>query len=385
MALRRARTPGLIFRPAWAIYALSFSRPDQESKSLLRAGRSLTVESRSIDLLTCLTPTFPTLTSCRRRSTASDAVSPRVAKSTAPAIARISMKTMTAASNAIANPLAPYRRLLEHFEGQMNSSHLEALGEFGTNSGRHELAEDFTFFADAATLEHEDLLHGHDVGFHAGDFSNGHDPAGSIAETADLDNEVNGRGNLAANGLVGNVQVGHGNHGFQSAQSIARRVGVNRGQRAIVPCVHGLQHVERFLTANLTDDDAVGAHTQSVDDELTLLDDALAFDVGGARLKPHDVFLAHLEFGGVFNRDDALAVRNEGGQNVQKCSLAGAGAAADQDIHSRAHATLEHFDASGADGFVTQQFFSSKAIAAETPDGKTGAVYGKRRDDCVNA
>src|ERR1700684_3054272 len=163
MALRRARTPGLIFRPAWAMYALSFSRPDQDSSSLLRAGRSLTVESRSMDLLICWTPTAPTLTSCRRRSTASDVVSPRVAKSTAPAIARISMKTMIAANNAIANPLAPYRRLLKHFKGQMNAGHLKALSKFGANPGRHEFAEDFAFFANAAPLEYEDLLHGHDV------------------------------------------------------------------------------------------------------------------------------------------------------------------------------------------------------------------------------
>ena len=73
--------------------------------------------------------------------------------------------------------------------------------------------------------------------------------------------------------------------------------------------VHGLQHVERFFAADLADDDAVGAHTQRVDDELPLADRALAFDVGRTRFEPHDVRLLQLKLGRVFDRDDALACR----------------------------------------------------------------------------
>ena len=35
-----------------------------------------------------------------------------------------------------------------------------------------------------------------------------------------------------------------------------------RGHRAVVAGVHGLEHVERFGTAALADDDAFGPHTQ---------------------------------------------------------------------------------------------------------------------------
>ena len=45
--------------------------------------------------------------------------------------------------------------------------------------------------------------------------------------------------------------------------------------------------------------------------KLALLDGALAFDVGRTRFEPHDVFLVKLQFGGVFDGDDALAVGND--------------------------------------------------------------------------
>ena len=68
--------------------------------------------------------------------------------------------------------------------------------------------------------------------------------------------------------------------------------------------VHGLQHVDCFSAADLTDDDAIGAHTQSVLDQVALGDLALALDVGRARLEPGDVLLLELQFGRILDRDD---------------------------------------------------------------------------------
>ena len=73
--------------------------------------------------------------------------------------------------------------------------------------------------------------------------------------------------------------------------------------------VHRLQHVERFFAADLADDDAIGPHTQGVDQQLALLDRALAFDVRRPRFEPGDVLLVELQFGRVFDRDDALVAR----------------------------------------------------------------------------
>ena len=86
---------------------------------------------------------------------------------------------------------------------------------------------------------------------------------------------------------------------------------MHRGQRAIVACIHGLQHVERFLTAHLADDDVVGAHAERIDDEMALADGALAFDVRRTRLQPRYVLLVQLQLGRVLDCDDALALGDE--------------------------------------------------------------------------
>jgi hypothetical protein len=66
-----------------------------------------------------------------------------------------------------------------------------------------------------------------------------------------------------------------------AGDGVARRVGVNGGHRAFVAGVHGLQHVEGFFAADLAHDDAVGAHTQAVDEQLPLADGALPSMLGG--------------------------------------------------------------------------------------------------------
>ena len=77
-------------------------------------------------------------------------------------------------------------------------------------------------------------------------------------------------GDLLAHRLLGQVDVAHRDHRFDSGQRVARRVRVNGRERAVVAGVHRLQHVERLFAADLADDDAVGAHTEGVDDELPL-------------------------------------------------------------------------------------------------------------------
>ena len=51
-------------------------------------------------------------------------------------------------------------------------------------------------------------------------------------------------------------------------ERVARRVRVDRRQRALVARVHRLEHVERLGAADLADDDAVGPHAQCVPHEV---------------------------------------------------------------------------------------------------------------------
>ena len=74
--------------------------------------------------------------------------------------------------------------------------------------------------------------------------------------------------------------------------------------------VHGLQHVQRFFRTDLADDDAVGAHTEGVDDQLPDVDRARAFDVRRPRFHARHVRLLQPQFGRVFDGHDALVFRN---------------------------------------------------------------------------
>jgi hypothetical protein len=94
--------------------------------------------------------------------------------------------------------------------------------------------------------------------------------------------------------------------------------------------VHGLQHVEGLFAAHLADHDAVGPHTQAVDDQLPLADRAFSFDVGRPRLQTNHVLLFELEFGCVFDGHDAVGIRDISGEHVQQCRLAGTGSTRNQ-------------------------------------------------------
>ena len=81
--------------------------------------------------------------------------------------------------------------------------------------------------------------------------------------------------------------------------------------------VHGLQHVEGFLAAALTEDHAVGPHTQRVLDQIALANFTLAFDVGWTRLHAPDMRLLQLQFGRVLNRDQSFIGTDGRRQRIQ--------------------------------------------------------------------
>ena len=164
---------------------------------------------------------------------------------------------------------------------------------------------------------------------HLGDVG---DPARAVLEPALVDDQVDRGGHLLADRPDRQVHAGHQHHGLEAGQGVARTVGVHRGDRAVVAGVHRLQHVEGRGVADLTDDDAVGAHAQRVPHQVADLDLALALDVGRAGLEPQHVVLVQLQLGGVLDGDDALVVGDERRQHVERRGLAGAGAARDEDV-----------------------------------------------------
>ena len=106
---------------------------------------------------------------------------------------------------------------------------------------------------------------------------------------------------------------------------------MNGGHRAFVTGVHRLKHVERLFAAYLANNDAVRTHTQAVDEQLPLADGSVAFDIGRPGFKAHDVLLRKLQFSCIFDRDNAFVLGNVLRQDIEKCGLAGARAAGDDE------------------------------------------------------
>ncbi len=159
---------------------------------------------------------------------------------------------------------------------------------------------------------------------------------------------------------------------------------MNGRQRSVVARVHGLQHVQRLFAADLADDDAVGAHTQGVDEQLPLPDRALALDVRRPRFEACDVLLVQLKFRRVFDGDDALTLGDEARQHVEQRRLAGARASADQRIEAGAHAVLEELEHRPRQRPDGDEILGAQAFGRKTTDGEQRAVDGERRNDRVD-
>ena len=164
------------------------------------------------------------------------------------------------------------------------------------------------------------------LGVDGGDFGDGGDAAVAGGEAGDLDDEVDGGGDLLADGAHGHVD-GHEDEGFEAFDGVVGVVGVDGGERAVVAGVHGLEHVHGFAPPHLADDDAVGSHAEGVSDQFADGVGALALDVGGSSFELDHVGLGELELGGFFDGDDAFGGPGVGAQDVEECGFSAAGAA----------------------------------------------------------
>ena len=128
------------------------------------------------------------------------------------------------------------------------------------------MTDDMEILVESLLLESEDVLKQNGVAFASGHFGNLHDFAGAVRKTRLLDNQVNCGGDLFADCGGGQFKTGHHHHVFETRQRVARIVCVAGGHGAVMSGVHCLEHIERFCAAAFSDDDAVRAHAERVDD-----------------------------------------------------------------------------------------------------------------------
>src|SRR5262245_60811450 len=89
----------------------------------------------------------------------------------------------------------------------------QAVGELGTDACGQVLPEHLAVLADTFLLEHEDLLHGHDVALHADDLAHTDDTARTVRHARQMDDDVECRGDLLAHGNGRQAHAAHHDQG----------------------------------------------------------------------------------------------------------------------------------------------------------------------------
>ena len=118
----------------------------------------------------------------------------------------------------------------------------QAIHERRHDTGGDKLADDFTVF-DPPLLKLEDRLGCDGAPFHAGDFGKFDHLSAAVAQSRQLDDDVDGGGGLLAQRSFRQVDSRHQHHGFQPRESVASAISVNRADGTVMTGVHGLHHV----------------------------------------------------------------------------------------------------------------------------------------------
>jgi len=190
------------------------------------------------------------------------------------------------------------------------------------DSRRVEFTEYVALFVNACAVEAEQLRHRNDVAFHAVDLGDTDQPTSAIIQAFDLYHDVDRRGDLRAQCLRRKSNTRHRNHGFDSAQSISRRIRMHGRERTVMTGVHCLQHIQRLGTTDLAENNSLRAHAQTVAHQVSLRDLTLVFDIRRTGLQSHNVRLLQLQLGRVLDGHDTLTVRNKTRENIEHRRLA---------------------------------------------------------------
>ena len=105
--------------------------------------------------------------------------------------------------------------------------------------------------------------------------------------------------------------------------------------------VHGDEEVQGLGLADLSDEEAVGAHAQGLLDQAPQADLSDALKVGRPGLHGHAVPVAQGELEDLLAGDDPLRARDRSGQRPDHGGLAGLGGARDQDVEAGLHGGVQ--------------------------------------------
>ena len=159
---------------------------------------------------------------------------------------------------------------------------------------------------------------------------------------------------------------------------------MNRRDRTRVARVEELKQVERFSSANFTEDDAVRAVPkrclQQVSDR-----DRRKIRLRLASLETDEVWLFELDFRRVLDEENSVLVRNELSQGAQERGLSTARSATNENVLAFFDVRLQPLRNPGVKAAAGDQVFDCEVTTVEFADGERDTVDAARRDHCCDA
>ncbi len=127
--------------------------------------------------------------------------------------------------------------------------------------------------------------------------------------------------------------LGYGHRGLsQTGNRLGRAVRVHGAHATIVPRVHRGKHRPSLWAPNLPHNHPIWPHPERILYQIVHGDLPAPLYVGWAGLQSNPVFVRQLKLGGVFNRDDALPLGDEGASSVEGSRLSAASSSREEDV-----------------------------------------------------
>ena len=211
------------------------------------------------------------------------------------------------------------------------------------------------------------------------DLGDGEHHAAAVGTAPDMDDGIDRGRDLRAHRGHGERDAGEERQRLEPGERGGGTVRVDGRERSVVTGVERLQHVERFPTAHLADDQPVGPHAQRGPHEFPHRHRAHPFGVRGPRFQSDDMGLRQGQLRRLFDGDDALARVDRLGQRVAQRRLARARCARDQQVPAAAHHRVDE---------VTAAAFDAERIDPDRPgdeaaDRDARAIRGEGREHRV--
>ena len=149
--------------------------------------------------------------------------------------------------------------------------------------------------------------------------------------------------------------------------------------------VHGDEEVQGLGLADLSDEEAVGAHAQGLLDQAPQADLTDPLEVGRPGLHGHAVPVAQGELEDLFAGDDPLRARDRSGQCPDHRGLAGLGGARDQDVEAGLHRGVQEGGDLAGQRSHTHEVGGAGGTRGVLADVDRPVLGGDGRDDHVES